>query len=94
VRCPDPFVRLKRRWIIRRLAPDCARIELRSLPRERDEIRLLTAMGWETANVHLGTASAKVLRKDLESRGAGWLGHAARRMLEDVEADFEAWRAR
>ncbi|MBI3666646.1 MAG: DUF2252 family protein, partial [Acidobacteria bacterium] len=29
-RCPDPFVRLKGRWIVRRLAPDCSRIELAS----------------------------------------------------------------
>jgi hypothetical protein len=26
VRCRDPFVRLQRRWIVRRLAPDCSRI--------------------------------------------------------------------
>jgi hypothetical protein len=93
VRCPDPFLRLKRRWIIRRLAPDCARIELTALPRERDEMRLLSAMGWETANVHLGTAPAKVLRADLKRRGAGWLGHAARRMVGAIEDDFDAWRA-
>ena len=56
VRCRDPFVRLQKRWIVRRLAPDCSRIELSALPKERDEIRLLHAMGWETANVHLGSA--------------------------------------
>ena len=52
VRCRDPFVRLQKRWIVRRLAPDCSRIELSALPKERDETRLLRAMGWETANVH------------------------------------------
>jgi len=93
VRCPDPFLRLKRRWIVRRLAPDCARIELPALPRRRDEARLLSAMGWETANVHLGAAPAKVIRADLDARGPSWLGSAARRMLEDVELDFEAWQA-
>ena len=46
VRCRDPFVHLERRWIVRRLAPDCSRIELSALPKERDEIRLLHAMGW------------------------------------------------
>jgi uncharacterized protein (DUF2252 family) len=92
VRCPDPFLRLKRRWIVRRLAPDCARIELAALPRERDEKRLLSAMGWETANVHLGSAPATVLRSDLKTRRAGWLVDAARRMTDDVEFDFDAWR--
>ena len=26
VRCRDPFVHLQKRWIVRRLAPDCSRI--------------------------------------------------------------------
>src|SRR6185369_13130454 len=72
VRCRDPFVRLQRRWIVRRLAPDCSRIELSALPRERDELRLLHAMGWETANVHLGTAKARTLFADIQSRPANW----------------------
>jgi len=93
VRCPDPFLRLKRRWIVRRLAPDCARIELPALPDERDETRILSAMGWETANVHLGTAAPKALRADLKTRGAGWLREAARRMVDAVGEDFQAWQA-
>jgi len=80
VRCRDPFVRLQRRWIVRRLAPDCSRIELSALPKERDELRLLHAMGWETANVHLGTAQPRVLRADLKKRPRGWLLEAARKM--------------
>jgi uncharacterized protein (DUF2252 family) len=31
VRCRDPFVQLQGHWIVRRLAPDCSRIELSSL---------------------------------------------------------------
>jgi len=93
VRCPDPFLRLKRRWIVRRLAPDCARIELSALPRQRDEKRLLGAMGWETANVHLGSERARTLQADLKTRGKAWLLHAARRMMEEVESDFKPWRA-
>src|SRR5450759_2106743 len=46
IRCRDPFVRFQKRWIVRRLAPDCSRIELSAMPKERDEIRLLYAMGW------------------------------------------------
>jgi hypothetical protein len=87
-RCPDPFVRLKKRWIVRRLAPDCSRIELSALPKERDEIRLLHAMGWETANIHLGTAKARVLLRDFDKRPAGWLLKAAKRMQKAVLDDF------
>ena len=92
VRCRDPFVKLQRRWIVRRLAPDCSRIELAALPKERDEILLLRAMGFETANVHLGSATAAVLEADLKKRRAGWLAAAARRMEKAVLADFESYR--
>ena len=91
VRCPDPFVRLQKRWIVRRLAPDCSRIELSALPKESDELRLLHAMGWETANVHLGTIQPRVLRADLKKRPRGWLLEAARRMEKAVTGDFEEY---
>ena len=94
VRCPDPFVRLQKRWIVRRLAPDCSRVELSDLPRERDEIRLLHAMGWETANVHLGTAKPGILLADLKKRPRGWLLGAARKMEKAVLADFKDYSTR
>jgi hypothetical protein len=46
-------------------------------------------MGFETANVHLGSAKAAVLERDLEGRGDGWLHSAASEMLTE---DWEAWR--
>ncbi len=91
VRCRDPFVRLEKRWIVRRLAPDCSRIELCALPRERDEMRLLHAMGFETANVHLGSVKARVLNTDLRKRPAGWLHRAARAMEDAVQTDFKEY---
>jgi len=48
VRVPDPFVGIYGHWLIRRLAPDCSRIALASLPKSREELKLLQAMGWET----------------------------------------------
>ena len=94
VRCRDPFVRLQRRWIVRRLAPDCSRIELAALPKERDELRLLHAMGWETANIHLGTQKPRVLLADLKKRPRGWLLKAARQMEKAVKADFADYSTR
>jgi Uncharacterized protein conserved in bacteria (DUF2252) len=92
VRCRDPFVRLQKRWIVRRLAPDCSRIELSALPKERDELRLLQSMGWETANIHLGTGKAKALTADLHKRPLDWLMKAAREMEKAVMADFKDYR--
>src|SRR5581483_8414733 len=93
VRCRDPFVRLQKRWIVRRLAPDCSRIELTALPKERDELRLLHAMGWETANIHLGTGKPKTLLADLKKRPQGWLLKASRAMEKTVIDDFNDYRA-
>jgi hypothetical protein len=92
IRCRDPFVRLQKRWIVRRLAPDCSRIELSALPKERDELRLLHAMGWETANIHLGTGKAKALLADLKKRPQGWLAKAARAMEKAVLEDFKDYK--
>jgi hypothetical protein len=90
IRCRDPFVRFQKRWIVRRLAPDCSRIELTAMPGERDEFRLLHAMGFETANVHLGSIKARVLFADLKKRKKGWLLRAARAMEKSVLGDFKA----
>ncbi|HTM49526.1 MAG TPA: DUF2252 family protein [Bryobacteraceae bacterium] len=92
VRCPDPFVRLRESWIVRRLAPDCSRIELQALPRQRDEVRLLDAMGWETANIHLGTAKPRDILQDLNNRPSNWLNSAAAAMADVVHADWSRWR--
>ncbi len=93
VRCKDPFLILKRRWIIHRLAPDCSRIELESLPAEHDEQKLLYAMGWETANVHLGSKKAlKAVKKDLAGREKHWLHKAAESMLDAMESDYNEWK--
>ena len=94
VRCPDPFVHLRGRWIVRRLAPDCCRVELASLPKQRDECRLLSEMGWETANVHLGAKKAiKAVLSDLKKRPPGWLRKAAEAMVKATISDWEQWRA-
>jgi hypothetical protein len=92
VRSLDPWVKVRRRWVVRRLAPDCSRIELAELPKEREETRLLRAMGWETANVHLGSRSAHAMLVDLAAREPDWLHQAAKVMLAAVQEDWEAWR--
>ena len=92
IRCPDPFAKLCGRWMLRRLAPDCSRIELASLPATHDAVKLLFAMGFETANVHLGSVKATVLGKDLAKRESGWLHKAAEEMFESTTHDWEGWK--
>ncbi|MFZ0199519.1 MAG: DUF2252 family protein [Candidatus Sulfotelmatobacter sp.] len=95
VRCPDPFVQLRGRWIVRRLGPHCSRIELASLRGPDTELRMLHAMGWETANIHLGTPSTrKAILRHLDKQEKRWLHHAAQTMLPAVRADWEVWKRR
>ena len=93
VRCPDPFVQLRGRWIVRRLGPLCSRIELGALGGAKNELRLLHAMGWETANIHLGTFSARpAIQRHLRKQKSKWLHHAAEFMLNAVREDWNVWR--
>jgi hypothetical protein len=93
IRVPDPCVRFHGRWVVRRLAPDCSRIELASLSKDRDEARLLYSMGWETANMHFSTpqAIAKV-KQDLGTRRGRWLHKAAKAMLTATRKDWKKWQ--
>jgi hypothetical protein len=93
VRVPDPFFRVDGNWLVRRLAPDCTKIEMVNLPDQRNEERLLYCMGWETANVHLGTKGAPAdILKDLRKRKAGWLYKSAKAMGEAILNDWKDWR--
>jgi hypothetical protein len=93
VRCPDPFVQLRGRWIVRRLAPDCSRIEIGSLRSPDTELRLLYAMGWETANIHLGTPSARrAILTHIGKQKGKWLHRAAEEMLAAVRHDWNVWK--
>ena len=93
VRCPDPFVQLRGRWIVRRLSPHCSRIELATLRALAQEARLLHAMGWETANIHLGDKSArKPIFKHIQKQKGKWLHQATEKMINAVRKDWKTWK--
>lgn len=93
VRVRDPFVSYSDKWLVRRLAPDCSRIELSSLPQSRDEEKLLYSMGREIANMHFGTPRAiPAVRNDLAKRKGKWLHKASKEMLAATMKDWKEWR--
>jgi Uncharacterized protein conserved in bacteria (DUF2252) len=95
VRCPDPFVQLRGRWIVRRLSPHCSRVELSTLKAESTEIRLLHAMGSETANIHLGTPTArKPILTHMKKQKNRWLHAATEAMVEATGDDWRLWKKR
>ena len=92
IRSSDPVWSIRGSWIVRRLAPDCSRIEVDELPKRRNESKLVRAMGWETANIHLATPQvcATILR-DLRRRHTRWLERATAAMVEATISDWKAW---
>lgn len=91
----DPFNLVEGSWVFRRLSPNCSRIELAELPRTRDESRLLHAMGFETASIHL---SSERLLKPLKAAAGkfkpSWLLKAAMAMKDATIEDWKEWRKR
>lgn len=93
VRSHDPFQKIIRGWLIRRLSPDSNPIELSDWPAKRDEQILLHAMGCETANVHMGTTrQIRNLLADLQRRKPPWLRSAAKQMVKALERDWKGYR--
>jgi hypothetical protein len=93
VRCADPFYTVKGRWLVRRLGPECGRIDLDELTHHQDLASLLHAMGWETANIHLGTPKlGRKLTKACAKLPSDWLETAARTMLDRTLKDWEQFR--
>lgn len=92
----DPWRRQSRKWVLRPLAPDAARLELASLRRKHSETDLLHSMGREAANIHLvsasGAVAAKTVRRDHENRPPDWLRVASHAMVQRTESDFAEWR--
>jgi len=94
IRCADPTLAIGKGWVIRRLSPYCSRIELSDLPKGHDDKKLLRAMGYEVANIHLGSATANTISSDLSKRPAEWLHDSARTMLDAIKTDWHAWKAK
>jgi hypothetical protein len=93
IRCPDPFVRLSGKWLVRQLAPDSSPIEIETMSGQKDQDRLLHAMAWETANIHLGAARAAArIVADLNSRTGKWLRTAVKDMAAATIGDWKEWR--
>jgi hypothetical protein len=93
VRSHDPYQELRRAWLIRRLSPDSNPIGIDDLPKERDEALLLSAMGSEVANVHLGTARHVTnILKDLKRRNPNCLRVGAKKMARVVEEEWQHYR--
>lgn len=92
IRSRDPFLHTDNGWIVRRLAPDTDKIEIKSLGRAV-EVKLARLMGCEVANVHLATpGAADAILSHLSERPANWLVKAAGAMAALTRESQKAWR--
>ena len=93
-RAPDPWYRLDASGVlVRRLSPNNHKIEMDALGRWIFENDLLSDMGHELANIHLGhdDAVAAAIDADLRRRSPHWLADAATLAVTAIEDDFTAW---
>jgi len=93
VRCADPYYSVKRGWLVRRLGPDCSRIDIEELVHHEDAAELLNRMGQETANIHLGTPKGrKRIRAAWKKLPHDWLETAAHRMFKLGMEDWHQFK--
>ncbi len=93
VRCPDPFLRLRGQWIVRRLSSQCSKVRLDAMSASRQQLKLLYSMGWETANIHLGNPrAAAAISAYLKKSRANWLQKAAEAMEQATIRDWKDWK--
>ena len=83
-------------WLIRRLAPDVAKIEMPTRPEDKRlslAPALLRLMGRETANNHLGSFTGKDLEIRLKelNRDERWFAAATDKMTASTRADYATW---
>jgi hypothetical protein len=90
LRCTDPYYEVRGDWLLRRIGPDCSRINIEELVHHEDLASLLFSMARETANIHLGAAKArKRVRAAWADLPRDWLAEAADRMLK---LSLKDWR--
>ena len=91
----DPCRRQSRKWVVRPLRPQTTRLELAGLKGSHPIGDLLHSTGEEAANIQLvairGASPPKLLRRDDEARGTGWLLPAAEAIAEATRADHVEW---
>jgi hypothetical protein len=99
VRSPDPFLKMLNGWLVRPIAADCGRIDLDAVEinssktdRHNDQLKLIRAMGFETANIHLGSVSADELASAAKKVSLDGLKRATQGMFTAVDEDFRIWK--
>jgi hypothetical protein len=91
-RAADPWYRISKGIVVRRLSPNNRKIEADDAPAILLSDQMLDLMGFEIASVHMGGSNrAAAIKRDLARRKSNWLSDCATRMAAAVETDRAAW---
>jgi hypothetical protein len=95
----SPGTMIRNGWLIRPLMSDCGRIDLSLLNVDEDptavnldQERLLTAMGFEIANLHLLSAPPDRLKKAISEFRVPTFRKTTETMIDLLRTDYKAWR--
>lgn len=101
LRSPDPYMQVIDQWVGRRIAPDCDKLDLEegNLPLHNGKLvrldDILTAMGHEVANIHLGCNSPQhiaAIVKHAEAWDEKRLLEVVEPLLVWVQKDYDAYK--
>jgi len=88
----DPWYRVKDGVVVRRLSPNNRKIEVGDGSSTLIARDMLQMMGFELANIHLGTARRQdAIKRDLEKRERGWLTANARKAANATAQEYKDW---
>lgn len=91
-RSPDPWQQVADGIVTRRLSPNNRKIEATRDIRLHGQ-KMLSVMGFELANVHLGTDDVRAaIKKDLGARKPGWLTAEVEKATKAVLADYKQFK--
>src|SRR5258708_21872280 len=95
----SPGTMIRNGWLIRPLMSDCGRIELSLLNVDADQTsvnldqnRLITAMGFEIANLHLLSPSADRFDKAIAEFRVPTFRKTTVTMIDLLRTDYKTWR--
>jgi hypothetical protein len=93
-RSPDPYLKVRSDFVVRRIASDSQKIDLGEEDAWAYGPDLLVAMGADLAAIHLaGKVSADDINSNLDGREPDWLRNASKTVEEFVMKDFERWKS-
>lgn len=88
----DPWHSVRGDIVVRRLSPNNRKLEVDdgSAVFSTD---VLQVMGFDLANVHLGSANGDALRLELSKCKRGWLAQSSMEAADALTQDFKQWKA-